>query len=86
MKTVIIVSKCTKVRVKNDTESWYEFHFKGVFSGESLRRLVLIGKHDFGLKKEVEYLMYVQMIELDRGILKGKILKVKPLDECWDRS
>lgn len=86
MKTVIIVSKCLRVTKFNTTESWYEFHFKGVCAGESLRKLYLKGRHDFAIKKHEEYLMYVEMISFENGVLTGTILKSKPLDECWDRS
>jgi hypothetical protein len=86
MKTVIIVSKCLRVTKFNPHESTYEFHFKGVCAGEALRKVVLIGRHDFLIKKGEEYLMYVQMVAFEEGTLKGHILKAKPLDECWDKS
>ncbi len=86
MKTVIIVSKCLRVTKFNSDENTYEFHFKGVCAGESLRRVILRGRQDFAIKKGQEYLMYVQMITFQDGTLKGKILKAKLLDECWDKS
>lgn len=30
--------------------------------------------------------MYVRFISCVDGTLKGEIIKIKPLDECWDRS
>ncbi len=86
MKTVIIVSKCLSVTKFNSHENWYEFHFKGVCAGEALRRVLLKGRIDFQIKKAEEYLMYVQMLSCERGILKGTILKVKNLEDCWDKS
>jgi hypothetical protein len=86
MKTVIIVSKCLRVTKFNSHESWYEFHFKGVCAGESLRKVMLRGRHDFKIKKGDEYLMYIQMLSMECGVLKGIILKARPLDECWDKS
>jgi hypothetical protein len=86
MKTVIIVSKCLRVIKFNSTESWYEFHFKGVCAGESLKKVLLLGRHNFHISKGTEYLMYIQMLFCEKGILKGKILKLRRLDECWDRS
>lgn len=85
MKTVIIVSKCLRVTKFNNSQSWYEFHFKGVCAGEVLQKLVLQGKRD-ALKKGEEYLIYSQIISMEDGILRGIILKAKPLHECWDRS
>ena len=86
MKTVIIVSKCLRVTKFNSYENWYEFHFKGVCAGEKLTKVLLKGRMDFQIKKREEYLMYVQMLSLEEGILRGLILKAKLLDECWDKS
>lgn len=86
MKTVIIVSKCLRVTKFNSVESLYEFHFKGVCAGEALRKVVLIGRHDMRIKKNEEYLMYVQLLSIENGMLKGNILKCRPLEDCWDRS
>lgn len=86
MKTVIIVSKCLRVTKFNSLESWYEFHFKGVCAGEQLRKVILRGRHEFHLRRGEEYLMYVQMLTCEDGVLKGHILKVRLLEECWDRS
>jgi hypothetical protein len=86
MKTLIIVSKCQRVIKLNQYENTYYFHFKGVYSGDLLKQVVLSGRKDFDIRKNEEYLMYVQMLILQDGILRGKILKCKPLDQCWDRS
>lgn len=86
MKTVIIVSKCLRVTKFNPVESLYEFHFKGVCGGESLRKVILRGRHDFRIKKNEEYLIYLQMHSVEHGILKGIILKCRPLEDCWDQS
>lgn len=86
MKTVIIVSKCLRVTKINLDESCYDFHFKGVCAGEVIKKVSLKGSHQMLIKKGEEYLMYVQIISFERGVLKGLLLKVKLLDECWDRS
>lgn len=86
MKTVIIVSKCIRVTKFDFNHGCYEFHFKGVCSGEILRKVILKGKYDFQIKKNEEYLLYVQLESFERGVLKGSIIKVRLLDECFDRS
>ena len=86
MKTVIIVSKCLRVTNFNATESSYEFHLKGVCAGERLRRVTLYGRHDFNIVKDEEYLLYVNLITFEAGVLRGRIIKLKVLSECWDRS
>jgi hypothetical protein len=86
MKTVIIVSKCSRVIKLNQREDYYEFHFKGVCAGESLRKIRLRGRKDFNIRLDEEYLLYVGLITCSGGVLSGEILKVKALAECWDRS
>lgn len=86
MKTVIIVSKCLRVTNFKNPEILYEFHFKGVCAGETLRKLLLCGKEELVIKKNEEYLMFVQIIAIEQGVLRGRILKAKRLEECWDKS
>lgn len=86
MKTVIIVSKCSRVIKLNSFEDWYQFHFKGVCAGEALRKVLLKGRKDFSIKRGEEYLIYVSLISITEGTLRGEILKVKLLSDCWDRS
>jgi hypothetical protein len=86
MKTVIIVSKCSRIIKLNQSENWYEFHFKGVCAGEALRKVLLRGRKEFQIKKGEEYLIFVQLFSFEQGVLKGSILRLKLLSECWDRS
>ena len=86
MKTVIIVSKCSRVIKLNQIEDYYEFHFKGVCAGESLRKVRVKGRKDFNIRLGEEYLMYVGHLLFTEGVLKGTMLKIKPLSDCWDQS
>lgn len=86
MKNIIIVSKCIRISSFSSEENNYYFHFKGVFAGDLLKEVILRGRKEFSIKRGEEYLIYVQMTALESGILMGKIIKLKPLEECWDRS
>lgn len=86
MKTVIIVSKCLRVTKFNSEASWYEFHFKGAYAGERVKKVMLQGSNQPSLKAGEEYLIYVRLLSCVEGVLRGEILKFRPLDECWDRS
>lgn len=86
MKTVIIVSKCLRVTKFKFSEFPYEFHFKGICAGEVIKKVLLSASHEISFQKGEEYLLYVSFISMESGILKGKVLKYKRLDECWDRS
>lgn len=86
MKTIIIVSRCLRVKKHGPEHELCEFHFKGVCAGEALKSLQLKSRKDFQVKKNEDYLMYVQVEKLLQGRLEGTILKIKMLDECWDKS
>lgn len=86
MKNVIIVSKCLGVTQINLQESWYEFHFKGVYAGKSLKKIRLLGKQEMRLTCGEEYLLYIQINSLQDGILNGLILKTATLVDLRDRS
>lgn len=86
MKNIIIVSKCIRVSSFSSEENTYYFHFKGVFAGDLLKEVILQGRKEFTIKKGEEYLIYVQMTAIENAKLRGKILRIRPLDECWDKS
>lgn len=86
MKNVIIVSKCLGVTQINLQESWYEFHFKGVYAGKSLKKIRLLGRQGLKLTYGEEYLLYIQITSLHNGTLNGLILKTATLLDLRDRS
>jgi hypothetical protein len=86
MKNIIIVSKCIRITPFSSEENYYYFHFKGVFAGDLLKEVILRGRTDFLIRKDEEYLIYVRMTSLERGTLWGSIFRIKPLEQCWDRS
>jgi hypothetical protein len=86
MKSVIIVSKCSRIIKLNEAEFIFEFHFRGACAGEILNKIRLRGSGQLGIKRSEEYLLYVKVISVSRGLLEGSILKHKPLSECFDKS
>ncbi len=86
MKTVIIVSKCLRVTKFGPGPQLYEFHFKGVYAGENLKKVMLKGGDDMRISKGEEYLIYLKVETVREGTLFGQLIKVKMLDDCWDRS
>lgn len=86
MKTVIIVSKCQRVTKINSFENWYHFHFKGVCAGEILKKICLRGAKELGIKKGEEYLIYLRLLKFEEETLMGEIIKIRPINDCWDRS
>lgn len=70
----------------NSQEYNYEFHFKGVYAGETVKRVFLSGDQYCSLKKNEEYLLYIELYSVLNGSLKGKIVKFLKLSEAYDRS
>ncbi len=81
-----MVSKCTKILKTSYGTNHCKFHFKGVFQGEVLKGALLEAKSDLVIDQGSDYLMHVEYWICEKGILRGKILKIKSLDQCWDRS
>lgn len=86
MKTVIIVSKCSRVIKSNSAEVWFQFDFKGAYAGDFLSKVILKGNTKSEIIRGEEYLLYVRVISCLEGALRGEILKAKKLADCWDRS
>ncbi len=86
MKNLIIVSKCQRIVRYSPDEVICHFHFKGVCAGELVNEIQLRKNPDQNVLKGSEYLMVVQFEAFEEGVLRGKIIKLKPLEECWDRS
>jgi hypothetical protein len=81
MKTIIVVAKCLHI-----TGTVAEFHFKGVCMGQGIHKVLIdIGSH-VGVRMDVEYLVYVSLESIVKGVLKGNAIKIKPLPACWEVS
>jgi hypothetical protein len=81
MKTVIIVSKCLRIsKVK------CHFHFRGSYAGHLISGLQLQNENKFVIHQGGEYLMWVAVEGVSGGVLRGRILRARSLEECWDRS
>jgi len=58
----------------------YRFHFKGYFAGKKVREIEVIGKDDKFLIGS-EYILHLRVEGINKGILSGKCLRQKILDE-----
>jgi hypothetical protein len=47
---------------------------------------MLRSENNFQICKNEEYLIYVSIISLSDGTLKGQIIKIKNLEDCRDQS
>lgn len=86
MKTFIIVSKCSGVIKPNQRESYYFFHFKGVFAGIYLKKLQLNGNSELKIKKGEEYIIFAQFLRCKGSTLEGRIIKFEALEDRFNRS
>lgn len=86
MNIVIIVSVCSRVIKLRKNGSQFEFHFRGVYAGISLKRVILTGAVELAVQKNKEYLIKVKITSVNEGVLVGEILRIRPLDEYWDKS
>jgi hypothetical protein len=86
MKTLIIVSKCLRVTNFGSGPKRYEFHFKGALAGSLVRKILLKGDPSHGITRGEDYLIWVRITSMEAGVLEGEILKLRRLEDCWDKS
>ncbi len=83
MKTVIVVSKCQRVRVVGS--NWNgDFAFKGFYSGEEVRSLHLLGSGR-EMQRGEECILYVKIMSMHRGVLTGEVLRWRRLEDLLNR-
>lgn len=79
MKNIIIVSAYQGAEKKLK-----KFEFTGMLKGVPIKKVLL--SYNGRLSKGMEYLIYAELTSCDNGIIHGRVLKLKALDECWDRK
>jgi hypothetical protein len=83
MKTVIVVSKCQRIR--NTAGGWRGyFAFKGFYSGEEVRSLHLLGNGS-EMQRGEDCILYVKVMSLHRGVLTGEVLRWRRLEDLINR-
>ena len=80
MFVFFVLSRCTFISTENGV-SMYEFHFKGVYKGKKVERI--IGKSDelLEIKKNKEYILKLNYIYMRKTDLIGYIKKFIKLEE-----
>jgi hypothetical protein len=70
----------------NSKDILYEFHFKGVYAGRYLKKVILQARKDLELIRGEEYLLCIQVTSLLNDVLNGTILKMVSLNCLKDKS
>lgn len=83
MRDIIIISRCQKIRNRNAIEQTGEFHFKGVYLGESIKKIVLSIPLHQTITVDEEYILHIKLQFIDEHCLWGKIIKSKRLADCF---
>lgn len=76
MRTVIVVSLCL-----DDRPGRPNFHFRGCFAGAEVKALQLEPSIEDEWKKGEEYILYVRVREVREGVLRGEVIRSRPLVE-----
>jgi hypothetical protein len=86
MRIIIIISKCLRVTNSSQEGISYEFHFKGVYAGELIKKIILTSDQNSIIKPQQELMICAGLVRVSENTLYGKIIKFKRLDECHDLS
>lgn len=63
-----------------------EFHFKGVYSGHSIKKIYLRIKLGQDVVVNDEYLLHIQLFTVRDESLTGKIMRLKNLNDCFAKD
>lgn len=74
MKSFIAITQCIG-KVKNG----HKFHFIGVYSGLSIKEIIVFSKVNF--KKNEEYILHLEVEKWEENSLYTRLLKFKNLSE-----
>ena len=80
MTIFFALSRCTSISREKDV-MWYEFHFKGVYRGKKVERI--IGKSDIKLEinENKEYVLKLIFLSMNKTDLIGYVKKITKLEE-----
>lgn len=82
MRTLIAISRCLKSYPDGG-----EFSFKGFYVGEEIIRLVLqSASGPIVWKKGEDYVLYIRVLSIETGILKGQVIRSRSLDELVSKD
>jgi hypothetical protein len=70
MEKIIVLSRCISVR-----REWCDFHFKGFFSGQEIKKITVQNTELFITRND--YILYLEVRRIKGSVLWGKCLKVK---------
>ncbi len=83
MREVIIISRCQKIRKTTTAYRIGEFHFKGVYSGDLIKRLCLRINSNVEVKVNEDYILHVKFEMIKGDVLTGEVIRLKNLDACF---
>ncbi len=83
IREIIILSRCVKRLKGNSAALNYEFHFKGVYRGEKIKKIMVLDKLSAGMSIDHEYLLKIKFITISGNILYGELLEYKNLDNVY---
>lgn len=73
---VIIIGECLLVEQNTPNRFNYEIHYKGPLCGDLIEKVVLVYGEAI-LNKNEEYILHVEVLNLEGRILYGNILRHK---------
>ncbi len=84
MRSIIAVAQCVKKKHKIRGRDWSIFHFKGVLAGERINSIsILYDAKIIDIKKGDEYILHLTIIAYNKGVIYGKIDRIKPLETVF---
>jgi len=79
-KEIIVLSRCVR---KLGTNQCYEFHFKGVYKGVKIKKIIVESFLNKTLVIDHEYLLKIKFLKILNGSLYGELIQLKDLENIY---
>ncbi len=77
MNSIIVISYCSKIRSQEAQRA--EFNFHGYYMGAEIKCLDISAPNEIKWIRGEGYLIYLNVVEINKKVLFGRALKVKKI-------
>jgi len=80
MENIIALCRCIKSSPNKDI---IEFHFKGVFAGNKIKKILVRYNGKEAILPNDDYLLCIGNVSVKNDVLMGQIWRIKKLDDIY---
>ncbi len=82
-REIIVLSRCVKEVRRSSFNLGFEFHFKGVYKGEKIKKIIIQNNTEDELIIGNEYLLKIKFVSISKNTLYGDLVQSKDLENIY---